>query len=66
MPPVTPVALEPAVRKIVEARKITLVSSLEAEETSQLEREKVAKEGREKIVTMRAELAEIDAFLARN
>lgn len=60
------IALEETVRKAVEARKGTLVNALDTEHKAQVIREEEVRKGREKIDVLTAEIADMDAFLARS
>lgn len=66
VPPPAKIPLEETVRKAVEARKGTLVNALDTEHKAQVIREEEVRKGREKIDALTAEIADMDAFLARN
>lgn len=65
-PPPTKIPLEETVRKAVEARKGSLVNLLETEHKAQVIREDEVRKGRTQIDLLTAEIADIDAFLARS
>lgn len=57
--------LERTVRKALEDRSVLLGGTLQAEAIQQTKREDDARIGRERIAAMQTEIAEIEAFLAR-
>ncbi len=60
------IPLEETVRKAVETRRGVLVNGLDTEGKLQVSREEEVRKGREKIDAFAAEIADMDAFLARS
>lgn len=66
LPEPVKIPLEPSIKKTVEDRRNTLVINLRSETELEVAREEEVRKGKERIEVLNAEIAEIDAFLARS
>lgn len=65
-PPPVKVPLEASIKKTVSDRRNVLVINLRKENEDEVKREEEVRLGKERIALLEAEMAEIDAFLARS
>lgn len=66
IPPPVKIPLEASIKKTVSDRRNVLVINLRKENEDEVKREEEVRLGKERIALLETEMAEIDAFLARN